>query len=336
MRSEHSASMPAEYRLQGLIPPLVTPLFEDESLDLESLRRQAAWVVANGASGLWVNGTSGEFHALSRGERGAVVAAVREAMPSRDGVLVAQVGAASTRDAIGLAADAVAAGADVISAVTPYYLSFNDQELMDYYRAIRATVTVPLMIYQVPMMAKAMLRVDTVLALAREGTIVGIKDSSGDISWLNSLVSRAASEEVELRAFVGGGSMVHTSLLAGAAGAMCAVANIVPAHCSRLVAAGLAGDWPLAAALQGELMQVIRAMELPSRTTWTSTLSVLKFVLAERGVIATATCARPVRPLEPAEQDRLRTLALPVIERLGSETPDAQRQRGSGRVHANP
>jgi 4-hydroxy-tetrahydrodipicolinate synthase len=207
----------------------------------------------------------------------------------------------------------------MVAAVTPYYLSSDEDELTTYYRAIHDAAGLPLLIYQVPMMAKTTLRVDAVLNLAREGTVVGIKDSSGDIGWLRNLTTRAAAEGLFLRAFVGGGALVDVSMLAGAAGAMCVIANLVPAHCRRLVAACVAGDWAVATSLQAELITLIRTLALPGRLNWTTTLSVYKFVLAERAVISSATCTRPIRPLQAGEREGIRTNALPLIERLEGE-----------------
>jgi len=302
-------------RLEGLIPPLALPMHDDETIDIESLQRQAVWLTGRGANGLWVNGTTGEFHALTPQERSDVVRYVKQCVPP-DTVLIAQIGTPATRSTLELAEAAVAAGADALAVVTPYYLRTDDQELRDHYSAIKRAASVPLLIYQVPLMAKTMMRIQSVVELAREGVIDGIKDSSNDIAWFRSLLVRMATETIAFRAFVGGGSLVDVSLMAGASGAMCAIANIAPAHCARLVEAGLRADWDLASQLQNELIELVASLELPNRPEWSGSLAAFKFVLAERGIIDTAVCARPVRPIDDAEARLLRATAIPLVERL--------------------
>lgn len=306
--------------LHGIIPPLVLPMTGDGSIDLASLRRQAAFLLDRGVHGLWVNGTTGEFHALEPEERQAVLREVVAAAAGRVPV-IAQVGDAATRRALKHLHTAVEAGADYVSAISPYYLDFSQAELRRYYRDLAAASPVPLVIYHLPKMAKVGLTAESVLELARDGTAVAIKDSAGDMSWYRQVVSGARAEGLDLQCFVGGGGLVDISLLSGGNGAMCAIANLLPSQCVAIYQAAMAQDWPGANVLQLQLQDVIGRLTLPSRSNWAAGIAVYKWVLTQLGVIANDAVASPLEPLSADEQLYLREHALPAIQRLEPAFP---------------
>jgi 4-hydroxy-tetrahydrodipicolinate synthase len=303
--------------LHGVIPPLALPLKPDGTPDLASVARQVEHLLAAGVSGLWVNGTTGEFFALDAPARAAVLRAAVEAAAGRVPV-IAQVGDTATRLALRQAALALEAGATHLAAVAPYYAPPSAQEVVAHYRVLASATPLPLLIYQVPQFTQVLLSAADVLGLARDGSVVGLKDSLGDIGYFRSVTHRARAEGVSLACFVGGGNLLDVSLLAGAAGAMCAIANLVPRHCVHLYQAARAGDWAAAAQRQAELLDLIGAMALPHRPQWTTTLAVYKWLLRELGLIEHDTVSAPIEPLSAADQRRLRETALPHIRRMES------------------
>ena len=302
----------------GVIPPLVTPFTDTGAVDFESLQRQASWLVSKGVDGVWLNGTTAEFHALSDEERTQAVKEVVSALKGTGCPVFAQVGAPATRLAVRLAESAVSAGADAVSAVLPYYFMYEQSEVKEYLRAIRRAAGVPLYLYQVPVMTKITASIPTLLELAGEGTLAGMKDSLGDVSLLRSLLVRANKAGVPLTVFVGDSALIDTSILAGAAGAITAAADVAPAHCLRVAAAALAGDWPAAQRMQADLVTFLNTLVLPARAPWTPRVAALKFIQAEMGIIADARCAEPFQPLDKAEQEQLRTTAIPLLAKLES------------------
>ena len=113
-------------RLHGIVPPILTPVAEDESIDLATLRRQIEFQLDAGVHGIWVHGTTGEFASFKRSERAEAVSAAVETVNGRVPVIV-NVSDASTRLAIEHARDAQAAGADAIALLPPYYY-VNEQD----------------------------------------------------------------------------------------------------------------------------------------------------------------------------------------------------------------
>ncbi len=301
--------------LSGIIPPLILPRTDGGEIDRASLARQVEFLLAAGVNGLWVNGTTGEFYALEPAERAAVVREVVRLVGGR-APIVAQVGDAATRRAMLHVHAAVDAGADYLAAVAPYYVVFSQAELLSYYHSLAAATLRPLVIYQLPQMTKVGLTVENVLALARAGSAVAIKDSSGDMTFYRQLTQQVQAGAVPLRCFVGGGSLVDISLLMGGHGAMCAIANLAPRQCVALYQAARAGDWSTASRRQLELQRFIDTLHLPNRPHWATTIAVYKWLLKAQGIITSDAAAEPLAPLTVAEQQHLETQALPRLRQM--------------------
>jgi 4-hydroxy-tetrahydrodipicolinate synthase len=304
-------------RLRGLIPPLALPLTSGGDLDFSSLNRQVDYLLSGPVNGLWVNGTTGDFFALTDEEGAAVLGAVIEQVKGRVPV-VAQIGDTVTRKVIRKGHLALQAGADYLAAVLPYYLDYTQEELKEHYRTLSAELRRPLILYQLPQMCKVSLTVPTVIELAREGVLIGIKDSSGNQDYFRRLIETARAESVTLRCFVGGGNLMDVSLMAGADGLMCAIANLVPAHCHRLFSASQVGDWEQVRRLQSRIIQLTEAMRLPDRPNWAATVAIYKWVLRELGVIASDAVFAPLKPLTAAEKAHLQQRVLPLLQEMVS------------------
>jgi len=304
-------------RLRGLFPPLALPLTAEGDLDFASLNRQVDYLLAGPVEGLWVNGTTGDFFALTDEEGAAVVSAVVKQVQGRVPV-VAQIGDTVTRKVICKGHLALEAGADYLAVVLPYYLEYSQEELKQHYREVSAAMKRPLILYQLPQMCKVSLTVPTVIELARGGVLIGIKDSSGNQEYFRRLIETARAESVTLRTFVGGGTLMDVSLLAGADGLMCAIANLLPGICHRLYSCSQAGDWEQVRRLQSRIIRLTEAMRLPDRPNWAATVAVYKWTLRELGVITSDAVFAPLKPLSEVEQARLRQRALPLLREMVS------------------
>ncbi len=132
--------------LRGILPPILTPLTDDEQIDHASLRRLIEYQIAGGVHGIWVTGTTGEFPCFDERERAGVVATAVEAVAGRVPV-VAGIGDCSTRLAVRHAANARYAGVDAIALTPPHYYVNTPDELLAHYRTVRERVDLPLMVY---------------------------------------------------------------------------------------------------------------------------------------------------------------------------------------------
>src|SRR5689334_12064345 len=169
------------FRVQGIVPPLVTPFADDGSVDTHGLSQLVEYQIAGGVHGLFVLGSSGEVASLDNHERATVVRTVVNVAHGRVPVMVGVTDTALDRTC-GSVDMARELGADaVVVPPTSYYWS-NQQELLQLFRAIYAKSALPIIAYNVPVLVKVALEADTLVQLAREGTICAVKDSSADLS----------------------------------------------------------------------------------------------------------------------------------------------------------
>jgi 4-hydroxy-tetrahydrodipicolinate synthase len=306
--------------ISGVLVPLVTP-FRAGEVDWASLRKAAVWFAGLGVDALWLNGTTSEFHALHEEEMAevvrVVVAAVRASAVNCP--VIAHAGAPATRLAVSLARRSAEAGADAVSAVPPYYLPYSDDELLAYFRAIRAAAGVPLFAYNIPALTKIAVSPSAVLTLAADGTIAGVKDTQWTVPEVGALAGAARRAGVAAPVFVGDASMLSEAIYAGAAGTVTAISNVLPRHCLRLVAAARRQDREAAAALQRDLTAAVGYTALPARPAGTPRMGSVKYLLAELGVIEDPEVAAPFSPLTAAERAELSATALPLVRRLEDE-----------------
>lgn len=312
MRADPSPGKGRWEDLQGVIPPLILPLTDQGQLDLEGLERQIGFLLDAGVQGLWVNGSTGEFFALSAEERQEVVQACVETVGGRFPV-IAQVGDCATRQVLRHARGALDAGADGLSVVLPYYVVYTQQELAEHYRSISRELGRELFLYQLPQLCKVSLDVPRILELAEEGVLAGVKDSAGDVDFYSRLVRRVRETGSRLRCFYGASSLVDVGLYAGGDGVMCAVANLVPGLCCRIFQAALQEDWKTARRLNERIRALLEALALPGRTTWVPVIAAYKYLLRELGLIGSDRVFAPLQPLSEEEKARLRQRALPLI-----------------------
>ncbi|MEU9202843.1 dihydrodipicolinate synthase family protein [Streptomyces sp. NPDC048332] len=304
------------HELHGIIAPTVLPMDENGCLARKSLERHLTGLIEAGVHGLWINGTTGEFHALDHEERALAVAVAAEAAGGRVPV-IAHVGDAATAVTVRHARAAVAAGADEIAVIAPYFAGYGKQELRDHYRAVAEAVGTPVLAYHMPQLTPSALTVDCVVELTREGVLCGIKDSAGDMSWLRQLLRRGARQGVEVRCFAGGSSLTDVSLYAGVAGATTSLANVTPVLLVELYESARAGDWEHARSLQEELEDLLDLMrEARREPTLAALVATFKFVLAALGRIDEAHAAEPLARLDDEERGRLAATVVPRVREL--------------------
>lgn len=312
MANEVTAVSDKLQKLSGVVPPLILPLTEGGAIDFQGLERQVEFLLSSGVHGLWVNGSTGEFFALSPEERAEVVRFCVEQVGGRVPV-IAQVGDTSTRRVLAHAGAALEAGADGLSVILPYYAIYAQEELKSHYREISRAVGRPIFLYQLPQMCKVALSVPNILELAKERILAGIKDSAGDVDFYYRLVRGVKNTGSSLRCFYGSSSLVDVGLYVGGHGVMCAIANLVPDLCCQAYAAAVRGDWDAARTANERILLLIDALTLRERTTWAPLIAAYKFVLRELGLICSDRVFEPLKPLTQEEKEGLRRKALPLL-----------------------
>jgi hypothetical protein len=166
--------------LKGSLVAIVSPMFEDGSLDLDALRRLIDWHVAEGTDGIVVVGTTGESPTVDFDEHCQLIRSTVQHTAGRVPV-IAGTGANSTSEAIELQAFAKRAGADLCLSVVPYYNKPTQEGLYRHFKAIAEAVDIPTLMYNVPGRTVCDMQNDTVVRLAQVPNIVGIKDATANL-----------------------------------------------------------------------------------------------------------------------------------------------------------
>ena len=163
--------------IKGIIPPIVTPMHEDESINTEELRRQVDRQIENGVHALFCFGTNGEGYILNGAEKELVLKTVVDQVAGRIPVY-AGTGCISTKETIEQSKMALDAGADVLSIITPSFAKASQAELYNHYERVAEAVDMPIVLYNIPARTGNALEPETVARLAEIDNIVGAKDSS--------------------------------------------------------------------------------------------------------------------------------------------------------------
>jgi dihydrodipicolinate synthase/N-acetylneuraminate lyase len=272
--------------IAGTGVPLVTPFDETGDLDRDRLRGVVEHVAAH-VDFLVPCGSTGEAVHLTDGEHARVVETVVEAS---DLPVIAGVDGPGLRRALGRARQAAAAGADAVLAVTPYYYGHTATDLAVYYRDLAEESPLPVFCYSVPKFTGVTLESETAAGVAEHDTVVGIKDSSGDVERVGR-TARATPDA--FTTLVGAGGVYAHALEAGADGGILALANAVPELAGAVYDRHERGEERTARALNADLVALNRAI------TARHGVPALKAALRERGVPA----GHPRRPLGPADDD---------------------------------
>jgi 4-hydroxy-tetrahydrodipicolinate synthase len=212
-------------KIHGIIPPVATPMRDNEDLDLARLRWFLDHLIANGVHGIFVLGTNSEFYGLDEREKQEVIATAVAHVNKRVPVF-AGTGAESTRETVRLTKMAEREGADGVSIITPYFISPNQQEIADHYRRIAEATKLPVLLYNNPSTCGGLkIDVQTVARLAEIPNICGVKDSSGDLQNTVEYI-RVAPERFAV--MMGRDTLIFPALMMGATGAVPATGNIAP------------------------------------------------------------------------------------------------------------
>ena len=244
--------------LKGVVPPMVTPLLDNHTLDVMGLERLVEHILSGHVHGLFLLGTTGEAPDLSYELRHELVQRVCGQVGGRVPVMV---GITDTvfSESVRLAESAARAGAEGVVAAPPYYFTPGQPELVEYYMHLANSLPLPLFLYNMPSHTKVMIDPYTVRALAENGNIVGLKDSSANIVYFNT-VRHLLRERTDFSILMGPEEALGEVVLMGGHGGVCGGANLFPALFVETYDAAVAGDVGRVRELQERIMKVSGAL----------------------------------------------------------------------------
>lgn len=284
--------------LRGVVPPVCTPFTSEYEVDEKSLRKLINHLIDGGVHGLFVLGSTSEVAYLTDKRRADVIRIAIDETAGRVPVVAGAIDMTTLRVNDHVKA-AVAAGIDGIVLTAPFYVRTHPEEIALHFKLVKeACGDVPLYAYDIPVAANGVkLETGTVLKLAKEGVIQGLKDSSGNDAGIRAVVLGA--KKMGLKDFVvltGSELTVDSALMAGAHGVVPGIGNIDPAGYVRIFDFVAAGKYSEARAEQERLFEMFGLVDVgaPSRMgRGSSALGAFKASLKLLGVIEDGRTAPP-------------------------------------------
>lgn len=224
----------ADFTLQGVIPPVITPFKENGDVDLESYRENIQKWNEDNLSGYLALGSNSETIYLTEDEKLALIKeTVEHAKPGR--TVLAGTGMESTRETIALTNKAAKLGAHAALILTPFYYgkAMSDEALAAYFTEVADQSEIPILVYNVPKFTHMNVSVSLLKRLSSHPNIIGMKDSSGNVPQLATF-KRELPEDFTI--MVGTASALFPALALGIDTAIMALANSHPNECTRIIA----------------------------------------------------------------------------------------------------
>lgn len=212
--------------LRGIIPPMVTPLSDRDTLDVAGLERLIEHILAGGAHGIFILGTTGEAPGLSYRLRYELIARTCGQVAGRVPVLVG-ITDTSFVESLNTAGKARDAGAQAVVLAPPYYFPAGQLELLEYLEHLVPALPLPLFLYNMPSLTKLVFEPETVRKAADIPGIAGLKDSSANMIYFHQLQT-LLNDRPDFSLFIGPEELLGETLLLGGHGGICGGANFFP------------------------------------------------------------------------------------------------------------
>ena len=297
--------------LSGIIPPLVTPLVDNETLDVESLERLIEHLIQGGVHGLFVLGTTGEEQSLSYDVRKQMI---KESCRINRGrlPLLACITDTSIVESIKLAKVAADCGADGVVSAPPYYFATGQPELAQFYEELVPQLPLPVFLYNMPSHVKVSFAPDTVARIAKNPQVVGFKDSSANAVYFQSVMYKMQHRK-DFAMLVGPEEITGECVLLGAQGGINGGANVFPELYVGMYNAAKKRDMETVLKLQQLIMQISTSIYTVGKHG-SSYLKGLKCALSILGIINDDFVASPFYKFEAPERARIQEAlnALPI------------------------
>jgi 4-hydroxy-tetrahydrodipicolinate synthase len=298
--------------LRGIVPPMVTPLADRDTLDVPGLGRLVEHILAAGPAGLFILGTTGEGPSLSYRLRHELIDRVAEQVAGRVPLLVGITDTASV-EAVEVADYAADAGAQAVVLAPPPYYRVGQHELVEYVRHMAAELPLPVFLYNMPSCTKLAFEPETMRRLLDVRNVIGLKDSSSDMIYFHRIRELVAVRP-DFSLLVGPEELLAEAVLLGAHGGVSGGANLCPQLYCDLYRAAASGDANRAAELHAQVMRISEAIyKLDPHGS--GVIKGLKCALSWLDICSDLP-AHPLQPFADAERrlifERLEELRLPV------------------------
>jgi 4-hydroxy-tetrahydrodipicolinate synthase len=290
-------------KLRGIVPPMLTPLRDRDTLDHAGLERLIEHILAGGVHGLFILGTTGEAPNLGYRLRRELIERACRQVGGRVPVLVGVTDTAFV-ESVALAKHAAECGAQAVVVAPPYYFPPGQAELIEYLRHLTAALPLPLFLYNMPSMTKLSIEPETIRQVADLPGLVGLKDSSGDLAYFSSLLE-AARARSDWSVLVGPEHLLVETVALGGDGGVNGGANLHPRLFVDLFKAAERRDAARIVELQQRVSQLGEIYRVGQHAS--SIIKGLKCALSLLG-ICDDFMAEPFHRFRQPERDKVRAL----------------------------
>jgi 4-hydroxy-tetrahydrodipicolinate synthase len=241
----------------GALSALITP-FRDGEVDEKAYRDLIEWQIQEGVDGIVPCGSTGESATLSHGEHDRVIAIAVNQARKRVPV-VAGTGSNATAEAIRLTAHAKEVGADGVLMISPYYNKPTQEGIYQHYKAVAATVDIPIVVYNIPGRTGSNIAPETIARLAEIKQIAAVKEASGVMDQTSDIIRLCGDR---LAILSGDDSLTLPIMALGGKGVIATISNVMPREIHELAAAALTGDFAHAREIHYRMLPLMRALFL--------------------------------------------------------------------------
>lgn len=246
----------ARPNLRGLYPACATAVDADGHLDRAAMSAHVGYIIDHGASGVVPLGGTGEATALLPQDRVAAVETTVDVVAGR-GHVIAGVLSPGLGDTIAAARDYLAAGADAIMLIVPYYARNTPQGVIDYFRRVRDAADIPIVLYDNPFKTHFVLPPSVVGTLSADDTIIGMKATNTDLYHFDQIVQCVTPEFAMLS---GQDGLFTQQVMMGARGGVLTTAGLAPAYWNQIQKHAEAGEFTQAMAMQRKFYPLMDAL----------------------------------------------------------------------------
>ena len=245
-------------KLHGIVVPMVTPLTQGAEVDYPATEKLVEHLIAGGVHGIFALGTTGEAQSLSAQQRADFTTYVGEKIAGRVPYIVG-ISDTSIADSIALAKTAQAAGACGVVATPPYYFAPAQNDMVAWFTALADASPLPVYLYNMPSHVKVNIAPETAAILAKHPNIKGLKDSSHNMTYFQTL-GYLTKDEADFVLFVGPEEQTAQAVLLGGAGGVNGGANMFPELYVKSYNAAVVGDLETVRKCQKAILHISTAI----------------------------------------------------------------------------
>ncbi|MCL2864420.1 MAG: N-acetylneuraminate lyase [Lachnospiraceae bacterium] len=279
-------------KFTGIYPALLTPFDHAGNLNAVALEKVIEHNINKGVRGFYVGGSTGEFLLLSMEERKELLVLVTAIVSKRVDIIV-NIGAFATEHTIDLARHAESLDVAAISAVPPFYFKFNLSEYLNFYADIAKAVSLPMVIYNIPVLTGVHLDQKALEQLFAIEHVVGMKHTSYDLHQMQRIIEKFPDTSV----FGGHDELFLPAYSLGARAAIGSTFNFMAEKFITLEKLFIAGEMEKALILQGEINKIVEVL------TEIGVFKGVKAALRFQGIDC-GECRKPFMPLSLAEEEK--------------------------------